>query len=486
MNCLRRILNLLILILFYIVSVVGITTVVKDSFFAGILAFPLILLAVCLLRNAKPLTPRKYLWPILQLISTGVMLCFAFILSVRYSWDWGQLIRTAYEIAMGDDISLLEYYARYPNNRFWLTVLTGLFRCVGFFVKNPSTTVCKGVSVVVSVAFVQLTIFVIYKTAQKIWNPEKALFVGIAALLFLPFYLYSQFCYTDTPGMLLIACTAYLYVQYRQSKSWALAAGIGALAALIFQVKVMGLILIIAIFIDSFLSTDSLEKAKRGLINLTALALAFACCLGITNAVTDRTVPISEELSEKYEFPFTHWVMMGLGYGGYSHADVDFTISFGSYDEKFDANMAEIEKRLSEKGVQGTIQQLLVTKVARTWGNDHFAGADYVHRDPVYPGTWMHDVFTQDGEKGYIRDIYTGAYHIAMLLGILLACLFARKNKESDPLLFARTALFGMTIFMMIWECNSRYLMIYAPLLLLCACDGWFRLRAGQAEIDHA
>jgi hypothetical protein len=483
-NSLKKIFNYAYLVTFYVVSVIAITTVIKDCFIAGVLAFPVMLFVIYLLlkRNrTQPRNPKKYLWPILQLISTGVMLCFAFVLAVKFSWDWGDLIRTAYEIATGQEISWLEYYARYPNNRFWLTVLTGLFKVVVFFSKEPSIVVCKVVTVFCSVTFVQLTIFLIYKTAQKIWDAEKALIVGCAALLFLPFYLYSQFAYTDTPSMLLIVCMACVYIQYRQSddsklKHYLLFAVIGVLSALIYQIKIMGLIVTIAIMIDSCLSLNDLQKAKKGLISLVAFGLAFVCCMGVTNVMANRTIPISEELSQKYEFPFTHWVMMGLGKsGGYNQADVDYSISFGSYDEKVEGNIAEIKNRLSERGVHGTAKHLLVTKVARTWGNDHFAGADYVHRKPVYPGTWMHDIFTLDGEKGFVRDIYTGIYHIAMLLGILLACVFALKNKHDDPLLFARIALFGMTIFMIIWECNSRYLMTFAPLLLLCSCDGWFK-----------
>lgn len=471
------------MILFYLIAVIGITTVITDCFCAGVLVFPVMLLGAYLAvkRSKKmPLHPSKYLWPILQLISTGTMLYFAFALAVSFSWDWGDLIRHAYDITMDKGNPLIEYYARYPNNRFWLTCLTGLFQLIRVFEKEPSIAFCKGVTVVFSVGFIQLTIFFIYKTAQRLWGPGKALLVGCAALLFLPFYLYAQFAYTDTSGLLLIAALVYLYVRYRESatskvKTCLLAAAMGALFALIYQIKIMGFIVAIAIIIEVVLSIQSLKKVKTLLLSGLALAVSFVCCVGAIHALSNQVVPISDELYDQYEFPATHWVMMGLGTsGGYRQVDVDYTIRFPTYDEKIHGTIAEIKARILERGFHGTFEHIVVTKMARTWGNDHFAGADYVHRYTVHTDTWMYDVFTLKGEKGYIRDFYTSIYHVIMLSGILLSAVFAWKRKKVDNLLFARIALFGMILFMMIWECNSRYLLIFSPLLLLCACDGWF------------
>lgn len=483
MEILKKIFNVTFLFLFFVISVIAVSTVIAECFYAGILVIPAVIfgLSFAVKRSQKaPLQPRKHLWPILQLVSTGVMLYFAFILAVCFSWDWGDLIRTAYKITMGEGNPLIEYYARYPNNRFWLTCLTGLFKLIKLFVGNPSIVLCKVITVLFSVSFVQLTIFLIYKTAQKLWNAEKAFWVGCAALLFLPFYLYSQFAYTDTSGMLLIACLTYLYVHYRQSsdskrKVYLLAAAIGGISGLLYQIKIMGFIVTIAVIVEMVLSVNSLKKLKTVLLSFATLVVSFICVVGATNALSNLVVPISDELYDQYEFPMSHWVMMGLGKtGGYRQVDVDYTISFPTYDEKVEGTIAEINNRLSQRGFYGTFHHIVIAKMARTWGNDHFAGADYIHRYPVYPDSWMHSVFDEDGELGWLRDLYTGPYHIAMISGILLAAFFALRRKKEDSLLFARIALFGMILFMMIWECNSRYLLIFSPLLLLCGCDGWF------------
>jgi len=205
------------------------------------------------------------------------------------------------------------------------------------------------------VGLMQLTIFVIYKTALKIWCPDKAFFVGCAALLFLPFYLYAQFAYTDTPAMLVIACAAYWYADFRQCspckfRPYILAAVLGVLSALLYQIKIMGLIVVIAILIDMVLSVDTLKKFKTVLLSFVALGLSFVCCVSIMNGISNLVVPISDELADRYEFPMTHWVMMGLGKsGGYNQEDVDFTASFETSEQRSQATIAEIQKRLSER-----------------------------------------------------------------------------------------------------------------------------------------
>lgn len=479
MKQLRNVFNRSFLLLFFIVAVVGVTTVTKDCFWAGILAFPLIML---LLKSklSAPVNVKKYLWPMLQLVSTCVMVYVVFKMEVNFSWDWGQLIKSAYECAKGEEISLISYYARYPNNRFWLTVLTGLFKCVLFFARGASIGACKRVTFLLSVAVVQLTVFIIYQSARLLWSAGKAFFVGCVALLFLPYYLYAQFFYTDIPGVFLIASTVYLYLRCKKTEDpkkqlWLLGA-IGALSALIYQVKIMGMVITIAIVIDLILTTDSLKKVKALLVRLAALVLALVCCVLVTNAITEKCVPISDELYNKYEFPYSHWVMMGLkNSGSYNQPDVDFTIRAGDYDEKFDANVSEIRKRIAEKGALGMVEHVLFTKTVRTWGNDNLAGADYVHRYTQNTDSWVYDVLALDGDKAVIRDVYTGIYHIFMLVGILLSAVFAVKNKTFDPLLFCRIALFGLIVFLMIWECNSRYLLIVSPLLLLSSCDGWMK-----------
>lgn len=484
MKYLKQIFNSAFLGVFCFISVIAAANVIKDCFAAGAFAVLMIAFFIAYFLNSQKksrVDVNKLFWPAAQIASALIMTYLMFGLEVSLSWDWGRLLTDAYDSASGKPLIWLGYYVRYPNNRFWFAVLTVLFKCVRAFDSEASFEICKRVSMIFSMIIIQITVFIIYKTAQKIWDKRKAFTVGIVALLFLPFHLYAQFAYTDTPAILLLTCMVYAYVCYKKNGNsrritpYIIAGCIGILSALVYQIKIMGMIVLIAIIIDAFLSVNTLKKAQKAVISLVVLSLIFVCGVSVTNSINDKYLPISEELSYKYEFPFTHWIMMGLGEsGGFDQEDVDFTSSLSTYDEKMDANIAEISKRIADRGFAGTIKHLFVTKLLRTWGVSDLGGADYVNRGTLNTDSTVYDIFALDGDKGIIRDIYAGAYYVLMLIGILLASVFAFRKKKEDHLLFARIAIFGLFLFMTIWECNSRYLLVASPLLIICGCSGWF------------
>ena len=44
-------------------------------------------------------------------------------------------------------------------------------------------------------------------------------------------------------------------------------------------------------------------------------------------------------------------------------------------------------------------------------------------------------------------------------------------------MLVLRIALFGIILFLSIWECNSRYLVAFIPVLIMTSADGIFMTR---------
>ena len=476
---LKKISNWIYLVFFYCVAIVGITATVKESYIAGFLAIPSITVLVWL--YSKYVRCNKefnytMMWIVLQAISLVLMCIITFKLQVEPSWDWGNLLNSAYIFLKDGIIDNEIYYARYTNNQFWLTALIYLFKGVRFFVPDATFSVCKSVSMIVSVVFVEITITFLYLIARKLWGNKIALIFGTACIACLPFYLYAQFLYTDTPTIMLISITIYLYLQYAESrKQWMHSILIGVIGALILKTKIMGFILIIAILIDMILRSKDIKKT---LVNIGICVLAMIVVIVPLNKLVSASIPISAEMQERYEFPPTHWIMMGLGgVGGYNGNDVYFTHIQETYDSKVDANITEIKKRLNDKGVQGVFQHILSTKASRTWGNPCLAGNDYTGRNPIIKGGKFQNIFTLSGKWHWICLAYAGIYHIMMLVGLLINGIIAVKKKNMCKGLFLRIALIGIVIFLSIWECNSRYLVIFLPVLLLVSFWGYHELQ---------
>ena len=61
------------------------------------------------------------------------------------------------------------------------------------------------------------------------------------------------------------------------------------------------------------------------------------------------------------------------------------------------------------------------------------------------------------------------------MIGMLFSAMLSVKKETADQkLLVGRIAVFGLFVFLSIWECNSRYLLTFTPIMILVAADGWF------------
>lgn len=481
------------IVCFYCVFIIASATIINQSYLAGFLAIPAA--ALCIYAYKKIILCHRRLpgpfhataiWCVLQAFSTLFMLTAVKQLEVGYSWDWGQLLESATHYVLNGEVDNVAYYARCNNNQPWLVVLIAFFKGIKWLFPGAQTELFKQASVVFSVVSVQLTLLFIYLTARLLWAPRTALLAGMTAIGCLPFYLYAQYAYTDTPIMMLLALTVYLYIRAKKSSNTVLfSLLIGIVGGLVFKIKIMGFILFIALAIDVLLFTKGVKNILIRLLPCVLSGVAVAVAFG---AITTATLKINPTMEESTKQPPTHFVMMGLkGSGGFNWDDVHLTASFDTYEEKVAGNLQEIKSRLSEKGVQGTLEHIFLTKLSRTWGESLLGSDYYLCTEPLKENGIFYRLFTAKGDLHWICLLYSGTFHLLLLAGLLLSGLLSAKE-EQPKLLFGRLALVGIAVFLSIWECNSRYLLIYLPILLLLAFDGWSALtsRLLRKRLDKA
>ena len=168
---------------------------------------------------------------------------------------------------------------------------------------------------------------------------------------------------------------------------------------------------------------------------------------------------------------------MGMNnYGGYSRDDVELTRNAGNYSMKKAANIEELKKRLSEKGAAGTMYHIFFVKMKRIWGNSEFAGDDYIDRKPKEQSL-LRDILGLNNDKHWILLIFSWIIHFALVWGMFLGFLFAYRRKIENEILFIRLSIIGISLFLLIWECNSRYLFSYSSLIIIFGIEGISHLR---------
>lgn len=422
----------------------------------------------------------KKAWMAIQAVSVAGMLLEMYMMELKLSWDWQLLISTAYQYAAegGEDVNL-KYFAVYPNNQFWLACLILFFKAVHKVCKLDSLRQYKWISMLMAGILTQASLWLIYQTARLHFSEKKAFLTGCFAALFLPVYLYAMFAYTDVPGMFLVSLILYLYSNVRKNgeRRAVYLVFLGCAVGFAFKVKVTTFIIFIAIMIEELLSK---KDWKKFLASAVLVLVSMISVIGLLNLMTSDLVVISEEVREENEFPVTHWVMMGLKKkGGYNDSDVEYTKKFSGYEEKKNANIKVIKKRLAHYGPVGLARHIFGRKLRYAWCDSCLAGDYYGAKYPFRKNFVWH-LLSEDGRYHWITLLYTWPYYLLMLLGLFFSGIAAVRNGGENGSFFSigRLSLLGIFVFLSIWECNSRYLVCFIPVLILTASEGIFAAAA--------
>lgn len=468
--------NIFFIIFMSLVFCIGIYTSIKVSPLATI-AF-LVIMAIAFFcfyvkKLSLPAIPYNKVFYIMLLICFVLLLVFGFFLRNNPTWDCGKLIRTAYEQVVTGGFKDHIYFARYPNNQLWLVCLIAVFSCFRFFVPNATEYDCFSVSIVLSCVLIVATVFLIHAIAMNIWKDEKRAFKVFLLCFFSPtIYLYAPFAYTDTSGIFISALIVFLTLKIYESegvKKYILSVAFAILASISFKLKVTIFIICIASMIYFILKA---KKLKEVLIQFIVIAIAFFSMFALINYTNSSVVKITSEESEKYEFPMVHWVMMSMEYGGYKQEDVDFSESFDGIKAKKKADTKELKRRIKKLGVLGTLELVCIKKPVRTWGEITFSGAIYAKNKLVNEEGFLQEFVKDDGKYNKLMNFYAGIMYLLLLALVLIDAIKSVINGKDDRLCFMRLALLGFTALMMIWECNSRYVVVFLPCLFLLAGEG--------------
>ncbi len=490
MYILEKLLTIFYTIIFSTILVIVILTMLSwSAYMAGILPLLTALVFLYLKKNKRFLPSRtcRYLWYGMSGCSLVLLIWVSFTCKVDFTWDWGKIILSSAEYVTTGRLQSPEYYARYPNNQLCLICMTGLFQLIQYLHPTADLEIFQNVSIVISCLFVWGAINMIYLIGKETWGMRRAVLAGLFSVGCLPLYMYAQFLYTDTPGLFLLTVLVYLHVMiFREDlflRRIAYAILAGMIAGITYHVKVIPFIIFIAMILAELFHRNHRAREKAAI-----LASAMLICLGtwysvgsFSDQVSSDQFGITAEAKEQWQFPLTHWIMMGLnreGMGGYHEQDVIYTAYFPSMKERKSENIKVIQERMHDFGVDGLLMHIFHRKLPRTWGDSCLAGDNYLSRLPRDRNNDVVQFMIMDGKHHDYCLVYTWTYYVILFVGIILSGIMAVKNRQrQDVLLMGRIALLGLTFFEILWECNSRYLITFIPLLIIMALDGYFRCK---------
>lgn len=358
------------------------------------------------------------------------------------------------------------YLIRYPNNFALVFLLSAVYRlCTLIFGYVPSL-----VPVIINAFAINISVLLTVFTARKIFGNRRAVFVLLLCFLFAPFYTYVPYYYTDSLSMPFCIGAIYLFVlavcSEKKIQKYVLFAVSGVLVFLGYKLKGSLIILLAAVLIYVFL--------KMNIKQVLCITLAFIAgfgSIGVIYTVAFKSMNIvTEEQSDRYEYPYTHWIMMGLkGLGHYNLKDSNYTDSFESKAEKQEANIKEIKNRIENFGPDGLTKHIF-NKAVLTWED----GTYYIshHIEDCKRENILHSFVLTKGENHLYFFVYSNGFQLLLIFLMLMSILKGCKDPYVNILTLFKGIIFAAFIFFLIWETRSRYLYNFTPLFMLVAVDG--------------
>lgn len=408
--------------------------------------------------------------PLLLGVFFIIQVYLGFRLRFESAFDFAAVYRGAAQWAeTGSFPDYYEYYHYFPNNLGAMAFLFLFFKGARFF----GITDYFMVGVFLNGALITLTILVSYFTAKKIAGPAGGVLCLFFFLVSPPFYILAAAFYTDALSLLFPVLFFYLYLclkngdhlsrNQRKLLYIAMAVTITCGAAIKFTVMIMA----VAVLIDMFLS---------GKIRQACAAVAVICGCFLIFQVSFESYfyeyHLDREKAALMNTPLTHWMMMGLNPasgGAYHPEDYTFTRAFTNTEERDAAILEKIRERIKDNGFEG-LSRLFTKKVMKAFGDGTYAISDFLDDGPENPRK-IQEYVLYDG-KFYSRYKYlTQAVLITEYLFVAAGSALALKRRDRSVIaIFA--AVFGLILFLALWESSSRYFLNFIPILFLCASYG--------------
>ncbi len=426
---------------------------------------------------------EKALCSILMFIAFVMLeIVCARVFEVKPSWDFGEVINGAKQIAVEQPLSNRLYFELYPHN-LNPSVIIGTYLKI---VKEADKSLY-----LLNIAAISLSVCGALLIAKKVFGINTATMVMLLCLVSTPLYLYVPIVYTDTLSLPFPVLALYFWIKWRETDENSLGkqafyfALIGIFSAIGYLIKPIAAIVLVAVVIELFISSikraSSNSSRRKGVLSITSAILAFILVLMMFNAYVDLK-GYRKNMSRENSLPYTHWLMMGMnrpieeggssyGYGGFSNEDLTYSRSFKTKKERTIANLNRMEQRLKAFGTTG-YATFLIKKLEWTWTDGTYFAPVKLAREPVNRGAYHQFILYSDKNTNVPYLIQCQILHAATLFLILSGTVNAMRTRNMAGLRSIMVlSCFGIMLFLLAWESRSRYLTFFIPVFNIMAAS---------------
>jgi len=368
-----------------------------------------------------------------------------------------------------------QYFSIYPNNLLLLFFERAIYKIYLLFGAGLDFF---WVLVLINIIAIDVSLFLIYILAKKIFSREIAQYSLLLGVLLLGLMPWLTSIYSDTLSMPISLLIFYLYWTLKEQsnigRKICCAFLIGCLLTLGFLLKPSTIFIGIAIVLIEALMFNykSLIQNSKQFVMLvcTSLAILFGMCS--VHVAYDYVVDTQQlvEYDATRNFPFTHWMMMGLkeskfkgnvSYGFWNSDDFQTTYQPSQKEAKIKANIAVIKERLKSFGIFGYLQYLWNKSIWILGDGTFFWGDEGVRAGvSTQPGIAQHVqqfVYPSGTNHHYYAYILQTSWFVVFFA--LIMVLFVIKKYATKEFFILSCTIFGSILFILLFEGRSRYIM---------------------------
>lgn len=241
-------------------------------------------------------------------------------------------------------------------------------------------------------------------------------------------------------------------------------------------IKPTVLIVLIAIIAEMILKCEW----KNTLLLVGCFALVFICSKHIFHKIFYPTY-LDEQKAYELNTPVETWIYMGLNDDfGFSGDDTKYSRSFSDPIERKNGMRKAVKARIEERGIWGTINHEF-EKLVTAYSDGTFE-LSYTFQFGLQEETSMTEFLTLTGSKyGSYWMLCAFVYYQILLFAAVLPIinLLNIRMWKNDYMMYSfvpMITLFGLQLFLMIWEAHYRYTVNHYPILLIVAVYGIYGL----------
>lgn len=465
----------------------------------------LMITGICLAKPQHNLIPMRMLvftlvWMIILYFGRYVIVCFCSwvqrkqkeklfnILLVLFFAIWGVLLfvtgcvarsyphtdfenvyRAADALARKAEVDNWLYFSRCTNNRFPMLFLSNLLG-IGYKIGLPDAYYFVLVYQVICVIITAMCLCYLAGNAETKKSRENSLTILMLLVLFTPIWGNIAFFYTDqlSFGYSIIAYTLiHLAIHKYSDSKWKyfLVVLSGIIWALAFQIKVTTIIPLLAVTIILFIRRKYRNNIK--LIMLFGIAFALTLTAGVLRV---RALPC-EEYVERDSEPVLYWVALGLNGDGSYAANQEFAIQCAAADSKIE-RVQIVNEKIRKDWKQFFDAEHIVAKVRCNFACGDVGASGYMS-SPYRSENIVYKWISWDGKYFWKYACLSTSYLFAIFLLVAIGAFYGTFCKKMNATIMSSyVAVFGITLFLMLWEAQNKQLFNQTGWLLLAAGYG--------------